>query len=146
MDFGFMVSALTRKRKYGIIILILALIVVSTLFVQYQNTKNRYYPYYASSNWRCEDPSFSLSYSTDGNALLSSYEVIEWNGEVIEVDVCFLMREFCIYPATSSSYQSYDDRLLSGTWKYQNGNFVLNIKEDFLFGNTYSEIVFYPCD
>lgn len=146
MDYGFMVSVLTRKRKFGILILILALIVVSTLLVQYQNAKNRYYPYYASSNWRCEDPSFSLSYSTDGNALLSSYEVIEWNGEVIEVDICFLMREFCIYPATSSSYQSYDDRLLSGTWKYRNGNFVLIVIEDFVFDNKYSELVFYPCD
>ena len=146
MDFGFMDSALTHKRKYGLLILMLTLIVVSVLFVKCQNTQSRSYPYFVSSNWHCADPSFSLSYSTDGNVLLSSYEVIEWNGEVIEVDVCLLMREFCIYPAKASSYQSYEDRLISGTWEYRNDAFVLKIKEDFLFGNNYSELVFYPCD
>lgn len=138
-----MMSKFRRLRKWLLLLYILftGFLILS---IAHQNKINRSYPYFIAPNWHCGEPSFTLSYSTEGHRLISSDEILEWNGVVMPVDVEFLMTAYCVYPDTSASYQDYDDRLFSGTWKYRNGNFILIIEEDFIFDHQFSELVFSP--
>ena len=136
-----MVLGSIRKKRTRIWILITLVILLGVFLLWVSNSVNRNYPYHVASMWQCDDPHFSLIYTRTENGMLTSYEELEWGNETIPVDVCFLMREYDVFPAASSAYE---DRLFSGTWKYRDGAFVLIIKEDFLFDNKYSELVFSP--
>lgn len=130
------------KKKSGKWILLITLaILLGVFFLWRSNSASRNYPFHVASMWQCDDPHFSIVYSREENGILTSYEELEWNNETMQVEICFLMRDYDVYPATSSAYE---DRLFSGTWKYRHGDFVLLIEEDFLFNNTYSELVFSP--
>lgn len=104
-------------------------------------SQSRNYPYHVASMWQCNDPYFLITYNRKENGALTSYEKLEWNDEAIQIDLCFLMSEYYVYPVTSSEY---GDRLLSGTWEYRNGDLVLIIDEDYIFDNQYKELVFAP--
>lgn len=141
MDGGYMDSELTPKKKTRKWILITLVILLGMVFLWRNNSANRNYPFHIASMWQCDDPHFSIIYTREENGILISYEELEWNNKTMQVEICFLMSDYDVYPATSSAYE---DRLFSGTWKYRDGDFVLIIKEDFLFDNKYSELVFSP--
>ena len=140
MDGGFMDFELIPKRHRTLFVtLILLLGLLSILYINASQSRN--YPFNVESAWQCNDPYFSITYDTSENGMLISYAVLAWNNEIVPVELCFLMREYDVYPAGSSAYS---DRLFSGTWEYRNGNFVLVIIEDFIFDYKYSELVFSP--
>lgn len=141
MDGGYMDSGLPPKKQNSKRAVITIVILFGTLLLWRNISASRNYPFHVASMWQCDDPHFSLIYTRTENGMLTSYEELEWGNETIPVDVCFLMREYDVFPAASSAYE---DRLFGGTWKYRDGNFVLVIKEDFLFDNKYSELVFSP--
>lgn len=136
-----MASGLIPKKTAakGLIFLLLLSIILMSLW-QY-NISSRNYPFNTASVWHSENPTFTLTYTYEDNGMLNRCEILEWDQEILYVDVCFLMREYCVYPKNSSAYE---DRLFSGTWRYKNGNLVFTIKEDFIFDNQFSEIVFLP--
>lgn len=129
-----------KKRKWGILITLALLLGLSiTWCINAMQSRN--YPFLISSRWECNDFPFILTYEEHSNGSVTSYAELMWNNHVIQVDIGFLMREYDVYPAKSSSYE---DRLFGGTWKYRDGNLVLVIEEDFLFENQYKELVFSP--
>lgn len=134
-----MASGLIPKKAAikGMIFLLLLSIV--SMFLWQYHTSSRNYPFHISSEWHSNAPVFTLSYMQDDNGMLNSSEILEWNHEIIYVDVCFLMREYCVYPKNSDAYE---DRLFSGTWHYRKGKLVLTIQEDYIFDNQFSELVF----
>ena len=99
------------------------------------------YPFQMANYWKCPSPEFSLSYWTDADNRKQEDAQLIWNGQTIDVDIMFGVGDFCVYPADSLAYS---DRLLSGLWKYRAGDLILIIKEDFIFGNQYKELVFSP--
>lgn len=101
------------------------------------------YPWEKASHWVCEDPYFTLSYSKDPWGSLVCEEVLIWNGKEIPVEVGMLHHMYDVSPTDSNHY---DDRLLTGTWKYRKGNLILRIEEDFIFGNRYEELIFKPTE
>lgn len=129
------------NKKFLKILLIALAVLLIVVFLSQNDAINRNYPFRAAPKWESDDPPFSIEYSRDENGVLTSYAVLEWNDEILQVSVCFLMGDYEVYPATSSYYE---DRLFGGTWKYRDGDLVLIIKEDFLFDNQYSQIVFSP--
>lgn len=133
-------SGLTRKWK-NIKPIMIPLLAIIVILLCRSISDNRKYPYLVEEQWVCTKPYATLSYiRDDSNALLSS-EIIVLDNQTIEVEIGFLMREYCVYLKDCSSY---DDRLFSGTWKYEGENLVLTIDEDFLFDNRYSKLVFSP--
>ena len=91
----------------------------------------------------CLTPKISLIYPEhDGNGA-TKYETIEWENEILSIDIMFGLGDYCVYPVDSVAYE---DRLFNGTWKYRNGNLILLIEEDFLFDNKFSELVFSPVE
>ena len=122
-------------------LLILLILVVSCFLIIATHILANEYPYDKGSHWVCAEPEFSLSYSKTTQGDLISEEVLILNGEAIPVSIGYGRGNFTVFPKDSNQY---DDRLLTGTWKYRRGKLILQIKEDFIFGNKYSELVFLP--
>ena len=99
------------------------------------------YPWEKGARWVCEEPHFTLSYSRNSHNMLVSEEVLVWDGKEIPVFIGMQQHSYDVYPQSSNRY---DDRLLSGTWKFRDGNLVLCIEEDFIFDNQYRELIFHP--
>lgn len=97
------------------------------------------YPYLCGSGWICEEPSFQLKYTTGDDGRLQSEEVLVWNNTQIYVEVAFSQSTFCVFP---KGIPSYEHRLFSGTWEYQNKDLIFFIEEDFLFGDQYKTLAF----
>lgn len=126
-----------RNKKFGVFIL-MVLTVASLCGCDGMYGK---YPHDISSEWICEDPVFSFSYTMDGSTLLDDTATVSWNEKTIPVDIDFQANQCWVLPADS---RHYDDRLLTGTWKYKDGVLILYAEEDFLFDCKYSELVFSP--
>lgn len=101
------------------------------------------YPSLSESEWECFDPYFILIYTEESNGTFSAVEYLEWDGKRIEVDLRFHANSYSVDPEKSTDH---DDRLFTGTWEYRNGDLVLIIEEDFIFNNTYNELVFSRVD
>ena len=89
----------------------------------------------------CSDPKIVLEYTYFGRQFYCK-EVIEYNGKELPISISYGRPAVTIYPDTSKSYDDYSDRLLTGEWKYVDGNLVIEIDEDYLFGWRYPELVF----
>lgn len=101
------------------------------------------FPYDLCDTWVCENPRFSIVYSRDEAGWGLCDASMEWKDEVIDVEVNFSTSQFVVGP---KSDPLYDNRLLSGSWEYEDGNLVLYIEEDFIFDNTVDKLVFVPQD
>lgn len=99
------------------------------------------FPWDMCDRWVCQDPEFSLTYYRDADGWLISEESLQWNGEIITVEIGFTTSEFVVFPLDNPSF---DNRLLQGTWGYKRGNLVLYIKEDFLFDGAFDKLIFFP--
>lgn len=101
------------------------------------------YPYDLCDTWICEDPKFSIIYSRDEAGWGFCDATLEWQGEVIPVEVAFYTSRFEVCPEGDPLY---DNRLLSGSWEFEDGHLVLHIEEDFIFDGTFDKLVFEPQD
>lgn len=128
-----------RRFQISLIVIVMCLIIMINLCSC--DMRAGRYPFQIADNWKCTSPEFSLSYSADADKQKQGNEQLIWNGLTIDVDIMFGLGDYCVYPIDSAAYS---DRLLSGTWKYRDGDLILIIKEDFIFGNQYTELVFSP--
>ena len=131
---------LTHKKNHKSISLFLICILVCSLFCSCDLRYGKY-PSDIAAQWTSETPHLALTYSVNSNGEIVTHEELEFENELIAVDILFGLGDYCVYPINSSAYK---DRLFSGRWKYRKGNLVLIIKEDFIFENQYSEIVLAP--
>ena len=127
-----------KKRKWVLIVLLLLLGLLAACYIN--STQSRNYPFLVTSTWQCSDPHFTLIYNAEGRGKFTSYEELEWNNQTIQVEIGFLMHEYDVFPVGATAYS---DRLFSGTWRYRNGTLVFFIKEDYIFGKQYDELVFH---
>lgn len=136
---------LKSSPKWGRIILFTVLVLLLAFVVSWciYAKRSRNYPYYVANTWQCNDPPFTLTYGKDEYGRLTKFAELEWDNETIEVEIGFLMRECTAFPA-GRDILAHSDRLFTGTWRYRNGDFVITIHEDFIFGNQYKELVFSP--
>ena len=136
MGFASTNKSLEFRRKY-FILLILILAVLSYGCDPLYND----YPHNKSNEWICANPLITLSYNKDENGALSQDEILIWEELSMVIDLAFRSDYFTMYPANTISH---DDRLLSGSWYYRNGNLILTIEEDFIFDYQFDELVFVP--
>lgn len=104
-----------------------------------------YYPEDRSTVWYCEEIDFEIKYVPNayGN-LAPQVSPLEWNGTTYEVEAGFFAGCFDIYLNKNGEATTEDGHLLSGRWRYENGNIVVEITEDNFFNNTFEELVFKP--
>lgn len=103
------------------------------------------YPYYQSSYWYCEEIDFAFYYEYYENGRMKSLTYpLEWEGETLSVIVDFVIDNWYIDLDDGDNQTTVDEQLLSGTWLYEQGNLILKINEDHLFGGRYRELVFIP--
>lgn len=136
-----MESVLIRQPRLYIVLRFSILAVCILILFTACDPKAGKYPYSEDSEWICTDPYFVLSYSRISQGGFVEIEYLEWEDTTIAVDVKYQSSGFWVYPKGSNVY---DERLLSGTWKYRKGNLVFFIDEDFVFNNQFSELVFTP--
>lgn len=135
-----MVFSLTKLVKSSL----LFLMVLSVAFVFWGcDPMANHYPFSETSDWICDDPYCTLSYSKDDKGSLISIEELTWGDTIIEVDFEFSSDYYCVYPKGSTNHE---ERLFSGTWNYQNGKLVMLIEEDFIFNSHYAKLIFTPAD
>ena len=103
----------------------------------------RNYPFQEEATWICEEPYMQFVFSKAANGVPISEEYLIWNGEKIQIDVSYQASMYCVDPKGSIVH---DERLFTGEWKYRKGALVFSIKEDFIFGNQYEELIFYRQD
>lgn len=131
---------LHRKRtRLGL--LFLTLLLMFTIFLSGCDPFAGKYPCDSDVTWVCSDPKIVLEYTHIGRRLYCK-EVIEYNGKELPISISYGRPAVTIYPDSSKGYYDYSDRLLTGRWKYVDGNLVIEIKEDYLFGWRYTELVF----
>ena len=71
------------------------------------------YPFLTVSEWICDDPYISVTYSKSPSGVIISEEYLELNGKLIEIDINYRAGLFRISPESSTEY---DKRLFSGVW------------------------------
>lgn len=97
------------------------------------------YPYDRGSVWVCEEPSIVLEYAKGNDGALQSRAVLCWDEEEIPIEILFGAAAVTVMPEGETHY---NNRLLNGTWDYENGDLVLYIGEDLFFGNKFEKLVF----
>ena len=127
-----------KGRLYCVV---LSITVLFVLLLCGCDPRSGQYPFQKAEYWESYDPPITLRYAQNDDHTWSSLEELHWKGDFIKIDMARQSDYFCVYPAESSNH---GDRLFAGSWKYRKGNLVLIIKEDFIFGNQYSEIVLVP--
>ena len=91
------------------------------------------YPGEKASCWVCDEPYFVMEYQEEQskNLYYNGDNYIAINGELLPVRVDYhRSSDFAVMPTNSALW---DDRLLTGTWKYKGKQLVFSIEEDFIF-------------
>lgn len=101
------------------------------------------FPYDLCDTWVCENPRFSIVYSRDGAGWGICDASMEWEDEVIDVEVNFSTSQFIVRTEDDPEHAV---ELLSGSWEYEDGDLVLYIEEDFIFDGAFDKLVFVPQD
>ena len=143
-----MVSVLTKIKRIKLMTVLL-MMVVSILCAGCDGLAG-HYPYDKSTEWVCSDPNFTITYTHLPKNGLEEESFLEVDGKMIAVHVAFRHgSNFTIKPINTlypAGPVHYSERLLTGLWKYRDGNLILTIQEDFVFDNQYEEFVFCPGD
>ena len=130
----------STKLKLPIACILLA--IICALFVGCDPYYGKY-PFQEEATWICEEPYMQFVFSKAANGVPISEEYLVWDGEEIPIDVSYQGSMYCVDPKGSTVHA---ERLFTGEWKYRKGNLVFLIKEDFIFGNQYDELIFYRQD
>ena len=143
-----MVSVLTKIKRIKLMAVLLMMVV--SILCAGCDLRAGHYPYDKSTEWVCSDPNFTITYTHLPKNGLEEESFLEVDGEMIAVDVLFGHgSKFVILPKNPlrpEIYVHYSERLLTGLWKYRDGNLIITIQEDFVFDNQYEEFVFCPGD
>ena len=137
-EYGSMALESTHNSK----IMLVVLCMLAVIFLFGCDGKYGKYPYDKATQWECSDPEFSIEWASNEYGLITgNSSIINWKAKETLVYVEFYSSFFEVLPSGSNHH---DYRLLTGTWKYRNGDLILIIKEDFIFDNQYEELVFSP--
>ena len=103
------------------------------------------YPYNESPVWYCTEIDFTLRFTSleNGDEIVQNH-ILNIDDESINVEVLFHAGDFAVWINSGSDTAELDDKLLGGTWEYQNGNLVFSITEDNLLGGKYEKLTFTP--
>lgn len=134
-----MESVLIRKKIFVLFLIIF--ILISAFLFSGCDPKSGQYPFQKEECWYSEEPIMTLQYTKNDDDTWIFSEKLIWEGNTKEISIGMQGSYYCVYPADSNDYE---DRLFCGRWKYREGNLVLIIEEDFIFGGAYSEIVLAP--
>ena len=130
-------SKLIHKQRLLCYCLILC-IGLGGLFLSGCDPVAGHYPWEIAPKWVCNAPEMTFeSTQLRDNTWSFSGELI-WEDIAVDVDVAYRANRFVIYPENTSSH---DDRLLSGTWRYDKDDLIFTIEEDFIFDGAYSTLV-----
>ena len=129
------------RNKNCYMAMVCVFILISTLLFSGCDPRSGKYPHQRSEQWCSEEPQMSLNYFQQEDGTWEFNETLLYNGNFQEINLAMHSSYYCVYPANSNHH---DERLFSGSWKYKNGNLVLIIEEDFLFGGKYSSIILTP--
>lgn len=132
------ITSFRKRKRTGLRLRILALFLILMLSLSGCDPFVGKYPCDSEATWVCHDPKIVLEYTYVGGHLYRK-EVIEYNGEEIFIEAGYRGGYFYALPRNSNYYS---DRLLTGEWKYVDGNLVIEVEEDYLFGWRYPELVF----
>lgn len=102
------------------------------------------YPPETAERWICDEPQFTLEAQQQANGVWVFSNQLFWDNDVLILDVTYRADMFVVY---SKSYTNrplpYEERLLSGTWRYFGPYLIFDIDEDFLFDGEYKTLVFH---
>lgn len=133
-------------KKARLLILMLVLILVLSGCDTYYATK--YYPYFMSSHWVCLEPYFEITYEYKPSGYLKDVScILVWNETTIPARIGFMAGSYEVYEYTDADSEIIPVTYFAGGWKYEQGNLVLSISDDFAFFNgEYTELVLEPQD
>lgn len=103
------------------------------------------YPWDRADHWYCEAIDFELCF-VDSKTGQSTTQpgTLQWNGNVYTVSVSFHASYFSIDIDNCDNAIEMNEHLLSGDWRYCDGNLVFEIAEDNIFSGAFAELVFTP--
>lgn len=135
-------SKLVSRHRRSFLLVFTALLCVMLIMLSACDPRAGNYPDDVHSRWVCDNPEFVLDYTvTDTRETWDAYCV--FNGEKYPLIVVYTTVRFNIYSwKNSKDGLRYEDLLVSGNWKYQQGKLVLTIEKDYLFGGEYKTLVF----
>lgn len=133
------------KRTYSIIAFASIVILVVTLGGCYgPNDPIKPYPWHKAESWYCEQIQMTIQfvYNEEGNLVDTEIASLHVNGKEYDVDIGF--HQDSIHFMLDEDGDEYWESILEGQWIYRNGNMIVRIFEDKIFGGQFSELVFVP--
>lgn len=138
------------KKRLCIIIclfLVVSFIPLLALIGNYDlNDSLKRYPWYRAERWYCEEIDMTIlyKYNADGNYIGSEYSHLEVDGKTYKVGIGFQASAIGFY--VDEDGDDVWEGILDGSWAYQQGNMVVQIREESIFDGQYTELVFVPCE
>ena len=103
-----------------------------------------HYPCQLGHGWVCDDPDIVLdTWRAEDGTWHYGGEKIIMDGKEIVVQVAYHVHSVFIYPEGPVYAKA---ELIKGTWKIQDGCFIIEITEDNIFDGKYTKLVFRPLD
>ena len=129
------------KYRLALFALILAMIIV--LLTACDPTAG-HYPWQLGHGWVCDDPDIVLdTWRAEDGTWHYGGEKIIMDGKEIVVQVAYHVHSVFIYPEGPVYAKA---ELIKGTWKIQDGCFIIEITQDNIFDGKYTKLVFRPLD
>ena len=103
-----------------------------------------HYPCQLGHGWVCDEPDIVLdTWRAEDGTWHYGGEKIIMDGKEIVVQVAYHVHSVFINPEGPVYAKA---ELIKGTWKIQDGCFIIEITEDNIFDGKYTELVFRPLD
>lgn len=104
------------------------------------------YPWYRAERWYCEeiDMTIQYTYNEDGNLTGIEYSYLVVDGKTYRVGIGFQSSAIGFH--IDADGDDIWEKILDGSWAYRQGNMVIQISEESIFGGQYTELVFVPCE
>ena len=103
-----------------------------------------HYPCQLGHGWVCDDPDIVLdTWRAEDGTWHYGGEKIIMDGKEIVVQVAYPVHSVFIYPEGPVYAKA---ELIKGTWKIQDGCFIIEITQDNIFDGKYTKLVFRPLD
>lgn len=104
------------------------------------------YPGYRANSWYCAEIDMIIEYELDQNGDLTgrSFGTLPLDDQVLNISVGF--QKSAIGFLYDEDGDGGSEQILKGTWTYKDGNMVITVIDDTIFGGQYPELVFTPQD
>lgn len=130
-------------RLYRPVLLVLILALSVVLLTACDPTAG-HYPNQFGHGWVCDEPNIVLdTWETEDGTWHNGGEKIIMDGKEIVVQVAYHVHSVFINPEGPVYAKA---ELIKGTWKIQDGCFIIEITEDNIFDGKYTKLVFRPLD